>query len=61
MIEEEYMTKEVKLNYKSKDYSIAICPKTNNQYHIGGKTDEFLTSRSFMNVTEAKKQGWEFK
>ena len=66
MIDETYLTKEVdtpyrKKDYKSKEYLSAVCPRTSNQYHIEGKTDEFLKARGYTSVSQAKKDGWEFK
>ena len=61
MIDEPYMTKDVKRDYKSKHYGVAVHP-SGNQYHIKeGAMDHFLRIRGFTNVTQAKKAGWKFK
>ena len=61
MVKEEYITKDVKLDYKSKDYKVAVSP-AGNQYALKpGQADEMLKMHGFKNATEAKKHGWVFK
>lgn len=65
MLNEPYLTKEVKSeystkDYKSADYRIAIHPEGHQFVLSEGQADELLKLHGYRNATEAKKAGWRF-
>ena len=52
---------DVKLDYKTKHYSVVITP-SGCQYHVQeGQLDAILRNNGLSSVTQARKEGWKFK